>query len=265
MAAKSKILKAYLDAYRGLVASERVSDKAIPGESTTISIPLHFAGNHRVEVTVTEFSPGRFILSDMARTLGELSESGSRITPDFRRRTEEIIGQYGARLVKDHLLMDCDKHSLGNSIQKFSEAAKTIGDAYLLQRTRSVHVREVVGEVKQILASRQLHFKENQKVKGALEQVSFDLLVPPNGKPGLALAVVAGGNTHSLAKVWAFNCLDVRELHADKLKLGVIIDEEDSAPWTKHSRQILKKGADIVASSKDLSSLEHGMILQGIA
>lgn len=265
MAAKSKILKAYLDAYRSLVASEQVADKAIPGESTTISVPLHIAGNHRVEVTVTEFSPGKFILSDMARTLGELSESGSRISADFRRRTEEIIKEFGVRLVKDHMLMDCDKASLGEAIQRFSEAAKTIGDAYLLQRTRSVHVREVLGEVKQILAARQLQFKENQKLKGTIEQVSFDFYVPPNGKPGLALAVVAGGNTHSLAKIWAFNCLDVKEQYAERLKLGVVIDEDDSARWTRHSKQILKKGADIVASSKDLSDLEHGMILEGIA
>jgi hypothetical protein len=72
MAAKNKIVTAYLKAYRGLVASETIMDKGDVGASTTLSIPLHFAGDHRVEVTVTEFSPGQFILSDMARTLGEL-------------------------------------------------------------------------------------------------------------------------------------------------------------------------------------------------
>jgi hypothetical protein len=167
--------------------------------------------------------------------------------------------------MQDHLLMDCDSASLGNAIQRFSEAAKTVGDAYLLQRTRTVHVREVVAEVKEILKSRRIKFKENHKVKGEIEPHPFDLYVAPNGKPGLAVAVIAGHNTHALAKIWAFNCTDVRNVFADRLKIGVVLDEEDSAPWTRQSKKILQSGADIVAPSSDLSTLEHGMIIEGIA
>jgi hypothetical protein len=264
MAARNKIVAAYLRAYKGLVASEHVADKAHAGDSTTLSIPLHFAGDHRVEVTVTEFTPGKFILSDMARTLGELGESGSRITAEFRSRVEDIAKRFGVRLMQDHLLLECDNASLGNAIQRFSEAAKTIGDAYLRQTTRTVHVREVVAHVKQILESRQLRFKENQRVNGAIEPHPFNLYVAPNGRPGLAVAVIAGQNTHALAKIWAFNCADVREKFAERLKIGVVLDEKDSAPWTKQSKKILLKGADIVAPSSDLSKLENGIIFQGV-
>ena len=263
MAAKNRILKAYLNAHKKLVLSEQVEDKA---HSVTVSIPLHISGNHRVEVTVTEFSPGRFILSDMARTLGELADGGKQITPDFRRRTEEIASSFGARLVMNHMVLDCDAALLGEAIHRLAEASKTIGDAYLLAHSQAVHARAVVDDVKHILNSRQLPFKENVRLKGEVEEHPFDLLVPKNGRPGLAVAVIAGHNTHAQAKIWAFNCIDVRNAQiGNGIKLGIVLDEEDSAPWTKGSKKILGKGADIVASSRNLSELEHGILLHGVA
>lgn len=260
--AKDKIIKAYLDAYRKLVVSERVRDKnASP--STALSIPLHISGNHRVEVTVTEFSPGKYILSDMARTLGELAEGGKTITSDFRKRAEEVAAQFGTEFVLDHLICQSDATALGGSIQRLAEACKTIGDVYLLQRSHYVHVRSVVDEVKRIFKARQIEFKQDFKVPGELEKHDFDVYVAPNGKPGVAVAVIAGHNTHALAKVWAFNCWDVRNFHPNKkLKLGLVLDEEDSAPWTSGSRKILRKTADIVAPSNDLDALEHGLMLE---
>jgi len=263
MAAKNRIVKAYLNAHKKLVLSEQVKDKT---DSVTISIPLHISGNHRVEVIVTEFSPGRFILSDMARTLGELAEGGKQITPDFRKRAEEIVSRFGARLVMNHMLIECDAALLGEAIHRLAEASKTIGDAYLLAHSQAPHARAVVDEVKSILHARQLPFEENVKLKGEIEDHPFDLLVPKNGRPGLAVAVIAGHNTHAQAKVWAFNCIDVRAAQTgNRIKLGIVLDEEDSAPWTKGSKKILRKGADIVASSGNLSELEHGIILHGVA
>src|ERR1700687_5577850 len=97
--ATNKIVKAYLDAYKKLVVCESITDKTAAGTSIAISVPLHFSGNHRVEVTITEFSSGQFILSDMARTLSELAEGGRTVTPDFRKRAEEIAAQCSARFV----------------------------------------------------------------------------------------------------------------------------------------------------------------------
>lgn len=262
--AKDKVLKAYLDAYKKLVVSERVKDKNA-GQSTALSVPLHFSGNHRVEVTITEFSPGKFILSDMARTLGELAEGGKTITPDFRKKAEEIAAQFGTEFVLDHLICQSDISALGGNIQRFAEACKTIGDAYLLQRSHYVHVRAVVDEVKRIFSARQIEFQQDFKVPGELKKHDFDVYVAPNGKPGVAVAVIAGHNTHALAKVWAFNCWDVRNLHHKTLKLGLVLDEEDSAPWTSGSRKILRKTADIVAPSNDLDALEHGLMLEQLA
>lgn len=258
--ARDKVVKAYLDAYTKLVVGESVTDKTA-GTSTAISIPLHFSGNHRVEVTVTEFASGRYILSDMARTLGELAEGGKTVTPDFRRKAEEIAAQFGARFVLDHLIFDSDVTSLGGNIQRFAEACKTIGDAHLLQRNQHIHVRAVVDQVKRIFRTRQIQFQQDVKVLGELERHEFDIYVEPNGKPGVAVAVIAGHNTHALAKVWAFNCWDVRNANGN-LRLGLVLDEEDSAPWTNGSRKILRKTADIVAPSSDLDALEHGLMLQ---
>lgn len=260
---KHKIVKAYLDAYKKLVISEAVTDKTA-GPSVAISVPLHFSGNHRVEVTITEFSSGRFILSDMARTLGELAEGGKTVTPDFRKKAEEIATQFGLRFVLDHLILESDATSLGGNIQRFAETCKTIGDAYLLQRSHATHVRVVVDEVKRIFRARHINFKQDVKVPGELEKHEFDIYVSPNGKPGIAVAVIAGHNTHALAKVWAFNCWDVRSANS-KLRLGLVLDEEDSAPWTNSSRKILRKMADIVAPSSDLDALEHGLMLGELA
>jgi hypothetical protein len=257
---KHSVVKAYLDAYKKLVVSESVTEGAA-GTSTAISIPLHFSGNHRVEVTVTEFSSGKYILSDMARTLGELAEGGKTVTPDFRKKAEEIAARFQARFVLDHLILESEAPSLGANIQRFAEACKTIGDAYLLQRSPATHVRAVVDEVKRIFRARQLDFKEDVKISGELEKHDFDIYVPPNGKPGIAVAVIAGHNTHSLAKVWAFNCWDVRNAN-QKLRLGLVLDEPDSAPWTNSSRKILRKTADIVAPSSDLDAFEHGLMLE---
>jgi hypothetical protein len=258
--AKDKVVKAYLDAYKKLVVSERVNDKT--GTSTAISVPLHFSGNHRVEVTVTEFSAGRFILSDMARTLSELADGGKTVTADFRKKAEEIASQFAANFVLDHLILESDAPSLGGNIQRFVETCKTIGDAYLLQRSYATHMRAVVDEVKHIFRARQISFKQDVKISGELEKHDFDVYVPPNGKPGVAVAVIAGHNTHGLAKGWAFNCWDIRNLHQNKLRLGLVLDEEDSAPWTSSSRKILRKTADIVAPSSDLDALEHGLMLE---
>jgi len=264
MAARHRLVKEYLRSYGKLVVSERVNDKAAAGESLVISVPLHVAGDHRVEITITEFSHNRFLLSDTGRTLSSLTDGGRSVTADFRKRAEEIASSFGAHFVLDYLLLECDARDVGTKIQVFAEASKTIGDAYLLQRSRHEHVRQVVSEVKKIFEARRLTYKEDCKVKGVVEKHPFDVYVAPNGRPGVAIAVIAGHNTHALAKVWAFNCSDVREAHQDKLRLGVVIDEEDSAPWTNPSRKILKKGADIVASSSDLNALDHGLLFHGI-
>lgn len=169
--AKDKVIRAYLEAYRKLVVSEQVKDKnASP--STALSILLRISCNHRVEVTVTEFSPGKYILSDMARTLGELAEGGKTITSDFRKRAEEIAAQFGTEFVLDHLICQSDATALGGSIQRFAEACKTIGDVYLLQRSHYVHVRSVVDEVKRIFKARQIEFKQDFKVPESLRSTT---------------------------------------------------------------------------------------------
>jgi hypothetical protein len=163
------VVKAYLDAYRKLVVGEPVTDHVVR-DSIVLSVPLHFSGDHRVEVTVTQYSPGKFILSDMARTLGELEEGGRSVTSDFRKRAKEIARSFGVSFRIDHMILDCGEKELGQQIQRFAEAAKTIGDAYLLQRTRTTHVRKVIDDVKDILAAHHLPFEANKVVDGQLDK-----------------------------------------------------------------------------------------------
>ena len=75
----------YLDAYKGLIVSEPVDN-----DSVTVSFPFHYSGDHRIELTITAVSGGQFIISDMARTVGELREFGLRIGATIRKRIEGI-------------------------------------------------------------------------------------------------------------------------------------------------------------------------------
>lgn len=260
--ARNKVVTAYLKAYKKAVGFEVLSEDGI-GRSVTLSIPLHVSGNHRVEVTATEIASGHFVLSDMAHTLGELSECGKNITPDFRNRAEEIAKQQGANFVYDYLTLECRNATLGDSIQRFAEVCKTIGDAYLLHHANVARIPAILNDVRRIFQQRNLPFEERVKIPGELERHEFDIYTPPNGKPGVAVSVIAGHNTHALAKVWAFNCWDVKNAKQKSLLLGLVLDEEDSAPWTKGSRRILQKTADIVVPSSNLDHLEHALMFEG--
>lgn len=260
--ARNRVVTAYLKAYKKLVGFEVVSEDGV-GRSVTISIPLHVSGNHRVEVTATEISPGHFVLSDMAHTLGELAEGGKNITADFRKRAEEIAKQQGANFVYDYLTLECRNADLGSSIQRFAEVCKTIGDAYLLHQASAAKIPAILSDIRRIFQQRNLPFEENFKVPGELEKHEFDIYTPPNGKPGVAVSVISGHNTHALAKVWAFNCWDVKNAKQNSLFLGLVLDEEDSAPWTKGSQKILRKTADIVVPSTNLDHLEHALMFEG--
>jgi hypothetical protein len=231
----------YLKVYRDLLVTEPVDH-----DSMTLSFPFHFASNHRVEITVTELRGGLFLLSDSARTIGELRESGYVINKDLRERIVTLARIAELNVTQDHLVMQSSKGTLGMDIQRFLEAAKTIGDVYFVHRVRPSTERELVRRVKTVLDARHAIYKENAKVGGEIENHSFDFLIPPNGTPGLAIEVLAAQNTHNAAQVWGFKCDDIRRSPANKnLRLGIVYDTT-SARWSEESRRILESRASLV-------------------
>lgn len=260
MSSQNKILQEYLQTYRRLIVSEVTQEDG--REVVTISFPFHYSGNHRIELTVSPVNGGQFIVSDQARTLGELADAGYRVGDDLRAKVEDIADKFGIRLVKDHLLLDCVSADLGSSIQRFVEAAKTIGDVYLVHRIRTPQSRKLVRRVREFLDRRHVAYLADARVGGKIEPHLIDVLVPSNGKPGLAIAVLAAQNTHILAQAWGFKCQDIRDAN-EKIKIGLVIDEE-SGVWSSESRAILMDRADFLSTKQELPLFEKELASEGI-
>ena len=239
----------YLDAYKGLIVSEPVDN-----DSVTVSFPFHYSGHHRIELTITAVSGGQFIISDMARTVGELREFGLRIGATIRKRIEGISNISGLKIVKDHLLLESSADDLGRNVQRFLEAAKTIGDVYLVHRARAPMERDLVGEVRTILNKQQVIYKEKEKIRGQIETHAMHFLVPANGRAGLAIAVLPGHNSHLVAEAWGFKCDDMRAENT-ALNIGLIYDTAIES-WTAESRNILEKKASIAVPGDSLAAFE---------
>ena len=242
-AVASDILNKYLDTYRDLIAVEENE-----GGSVTLSFPFHFASRHRIELTVERVA-GRVLISDSANTIGQLRDAGYAINAELRDRLVQLARHSGINVVKNHLILESNEQNIGSDIQRFIEAAKTIGDVYLVHRIRVPSEKEVANKVKEVLTRRNYVFKEREMIGGEIEGHKMDFYIPPNGTPGLALAVLAAQNTHNVAQVWGFRCEDIKRQPQNKrLKVGVVYDTSSSA-WSDESRRILESRADLTCPS----------------
>jgi hypothetical protein len=251
------VLETYLRSYRGLIETEQLGDSAV------LSFPLHLAASHRIEITVTDFGKGKIILSDSARTLGEIQSAGYSLTRRMRERLETIAGAYGMRIVDTHLILETNLLDLGVSIQRFLEMSKTIGDVYLVHKQREQIDDELIAEVKDILQSRGLNYILNEKIQGEIELHPFELVVPSNGKPGLALSVLAGQNTHTISQVWGYKCEDIRRgdwYRTSRGRLALVYDVRHYS-WSESSRAILESRADIAVASDSLNQLKDAVVV----
>jgi hypothetical protein len=245
------VLDTYLSAYRDLIAVER------SGDSLTISFPFHLAAGHRIELTITDLGDHKYAISDAARTLGEVEAVGYRVTTQAKERIERVAGLSNLRIVNQHLVLECSPAELGLSIQKFLEASKTIGDVYLVHRQKEKPDKALIMEVRKVLDSKRLLYRLGEKIPGRLESHPFDIVVPANGRPGLAVGVIGGQNTHNLAQIWYYKCDDVRhgEWYANaRSKLALVYDVRHQ-DWSEASRSILESTADIAVPSDSLSDL----------
>jgi len=222
-----------------------------------LSFPLHLAASHRIEITVTDWGKGRYLLSDSARTLGEIEAAGYSLTRQMKERLERLAAGAGARIVDGHLILESTQRDLGLSIQKFLEVSKTIGDVYLVHRQREKPDEALVQEVGAILTSNGLLYRSNEKVHGRLELHPLDMVVPPNGHPGLAVGILSGHNTHGVAAIWYYKCDDIKTgewYRKAKAKLALVYDVRNES-WSETSRAILESKADIAVPSDSLGKL----------
>jgi hypothetical protein len=255
------ILSRYLEAYRNLLDVQEVDSNSV-----TISFPFHYSGNHRIEVTVTKISERSYVISDMARTLSELRNFGYRVQTPLHKRIEKLSKLSGLRIVQDYLLLESDADNLGQNIQKFLEAAKTVADVYLVHRTSGLKEDELSNAVREVLNRRRVIYEEKDKAKlvGEIETHKMNFLIAPNGKRGMAIAILPAYNSHLVAEAWGFKCEDIRRVPANlRFQIGLVYDT--SQPWTDESRHILNSKADMAIPGDSLHSLDRQLLEQGIA
>ncbi|MGH9451946.1 MAG: DUF1828 domain-containing protein [Terriglobia bacterium] len=253
------VLSRYLDAYRSLIEVENVQQ-----DSVTISFPFHYSGNHRIEVTVTKLDEDSYVISDMARTVGELRSFGYRPGNRLHEQIEKLSKLSGLRIDQDYLLLDSKSADLGHNIQNFLEATKTVADVYLVHRERAaLQETDLLREVKHILNRRRVIYKEGDKISGKIEAHSVDLFVPPNGRPGMAIALLSGSNSHLTAEAWGFKSEDIKSANP-RLKVGLVYDVV-SSKWSDDSKRILESKADLAIPGNAMSRFEDQLVRQGVA
>lgn len=243
---KDSVLDGYFRSQRELVSAEQVDS-----DNVIVSFPFHFSGGHRVELNVTAIPMGKFYVSDMAQTIGELKQSGYGITKSLRSRIEEIAAAARIKVVRDYLTAEYTQADLGTNLHLFAEAAKTIGDVYLVHKHRQPATEEQLHKrVREVLLRKQYVFREFEQVGGTIESHKLDFFIPPNGTAGLGLAVLAHP-TRLLAEAWAFKAQDLKNA-IKRFHVGLVYDETIARD---ESRDIISKMIDVPVPAKDLESL----------
>jgi hypothetical protein len=243
-----EVLRNYLSSHKEMLATEQVDENNV-----IVSFPLHFVGNHRVEVSVTRAMGGFLLISDMGRTISSLRDYGYAISEKLQSRMLQIIKPANVRIVDENLIADCRPEDIGVSLHSFVEAAKTIGDAYLAFHVKTPPEKKLLEAIGALLSEMEIAYRADHKIHGKIDTHSVNFYVPPNGHPGLALEVLGGFNTHATAQIWYFKCEDIRAFDS-RLKVGIVYDIEDST-WSNKSQAILHNVADFALPSSDLPAL----------
>jgi hypothetical protein len=247
-------LNRFLDFYKNDIESE-----VIDASNVVLSFPVHFSGFHRIEITVTQSSPDQFIISDGAKTIDELRMAGYTLTSKLRKRLEMVSAAAKIRVVNDYLVCDSNLANLGSSIQRFLEAAKTIGDAYLVQRATLNRETDLINQVTAFLATQQVPYQTRHPLLGEYERHVVDFYFPPNGVPGLALSVM-NNPSRTVAEAWAFRSQDIKKTN-QRVQVGVVYDDQDVRD---NSKSILNGVLDVSIPSSDIPALHRSLQTIGI-
>jgi len=252
----TQILDRYFGAQKELVEVERIDDRSV-----IVSLPIHFSAYTRVEVAVTRLNENSFILSDMAKVIGELQDAGHNFEGRLRDRIVEMVKISKVSFSGTTLLRTCTEAELGNAILEFSEAAKTIGDAYLVYpRTggKSKAEDDIRMKIRKTFQQKRYMYKERGIVRGEVEEHKVDFLIEPNGARGLALGVLAEPDRLH-AEAWGFRAQDIKKVSKDRLLVGLLYND---AKAKDVSRNIIEKVVDIAIPSTELSAF--GETLDGL-
>lgn len=251
---KQTAITKFFEFYRSELEAE-----VIDANNVVLSFPVHFSGFHRIEITVTQRTADLFIISDGARTLTELRNAGYAIESRFKKRLERISRSAGIRVVNEYLVAESDAASLGSSLQHFLEAAKTIGDAYLVQRSSPSRETNLLDQVADYLATQKVPYRTKYPLQGKIERHLVDFYFPPNGVSGLALSVM-GNPTRMAAEAWAFKSYDIKQQN-DRTNVGIVYDDTETS---ETSESILTRVADLSVRSSQIPALESSLRSIGI-
>jgi hypothetical protein len=254
MSITNEILTKYVDAQRGMIEFEEVGN-----DSVLMSLPLHFSAFTRVELAITRISSNDFFLSDLAQTIGELKNAGHKIGGKVMERIEEIVKLRNVQLDGNTLVRYCKINELGTALYEFAEAAKTIGDAYLVYKVREDYsqVEETLKErVRETLKREDFAYEEEQSIQGELESHEVDFYIPPNGRPGLALAVLPNPNRLQ-CEAWGFKANDIKAHNKERVAVGLVYDATRAKDVSRH---IIEGVADMSIPSTDFDRLSRQLI-----
>ena len=247
-------LDSFFNFYRSDVEAE-----VIDAHNVVLSFPVHFSGFHRVEVTLTQVNANTFLISDGAKIISELRAAGYVVNKKLRDRLEMISSAAKIRVVKNHLISNCSLADLGSSLQRFLEAAKTIGDAYLVQRLPLIRDNGLVDQVSSFLLNQRVLFQTKHPLSGEYENHTVDFYFSPNGVPGLALSVI-NSTSRTTAEAWAFRASDIKRTN-ERTKVGVVYDD---AEIRDNSRSILEGVLDVSIPSSNIPALQASLRSIGI-
>ena len=236
-----------------------IETEVIDARNVVLSFPVHFSSFHRVEITITQTAGETFIISDGAKVIDELRTAGYSLNNKLRARLESICKFARIRVINDHLVSNSSLKELGSSIQRFVEAAKTIGDAYLVQRTTIKRDLDLLDEVSSFLVKQGVSFRKKQPLSGQFERHVVDFYFPPNGVPGLALSVM-NNTSRTTAEAWAFRSLDIKKIN-ERTQVGVVYEDNGIRD---NSLSILMGVLDVSVPSSDISRLRGSLATIGL-
>lgn len=154
-------------------------------------------------------------------------------------------------MVRDYLTAEYPKEDLGTNLHLFAEAAKTIGDVYLVHKKKQPATEdELHKRVREVLIRKQYVFREFEQVGGKIENHKLDFYMPPNGVAGVGLAVLAYP-TRLLAEAWAFKAQDLKGVMS-RFHIGLVYNE---AVANRESKDVISQTIELPVQANELDSL----------
>lgn len=246
MSITTQVLDAYLKAQKKLIEFEDL-DK----NNCRVSLPLHFSAHQRVELAITQLSKDQFLLTDEGQTVTELRNAGHATGSRVLDHLREIVRIWNVDLDGVTLVRMCARKELGTALHELGEAAKTLGDAYLMPRDKEPDPKveeSIKDHVRTTFKNERYFYREGQTVRGKIEEIGHevDFYIPPNDANGLALEVLIKPN-RLRAEAWGFRAHDMKQANQGLL-VGLVYDQVAS----DLNRHILGSIADIALPSSQM-------------